>query len=307
MEMSLIEKYYFFKVLFYILFGLLSVIVFVFFLERKKVTMDSKIREMQNKKKEKIDKKIFQYFLLTTRHYEGIILKSVKLMKLNRDYFYKYYEEGFYFSLLMSVILGFFFGQIAENLYIGIFIGIMVYFGANQIYPLLLETELKKYKNYLSNEVIEMFLIFNLLYPTYNNPTSTLIKIINDNKDSELNRQMEYMIKLSAEKGRDAAIKDIKESIEGVKGLEIFIDLYYNLEKEGLKALQDINNYIGNIISTNELEAEKKINETKSKVEVIMFLVIFTGLVILILAPIFLGKFDGEHNLLYYFNFIKGF
>lgn len=220
------------------------------------------------------------------------------LLKLNNRHIEKEYMNIFFISLFFSVLL-FIFSAIALNILFAIFLLIATYIIVPYVYGYSVKAKDKVYKSMLSKEVVELFLTFHLLYPTYRNPDFTLRYILSIEK-SEINRQIESMLIFVSEKGVKKGAEKMLDSLKGVDGLDIFIELYVNLKKEGAKALQNINSYISNIIKIREMDAEKKINETKTKIELITAIVIFVGLVILILAPMFLGKFDGENSLIDY-------
>lgn len=249
----------------------------------------------------------YRKFIIFKKSLDQILSDYFILMKIKNEEVIRYYKESFIFSLVFMIGAAILSNYIFDFYITVIFIILPLFYGlGNFLYIYTIREKVKKYKIILSSEVVELFLTFHLLYPTYRNPDLTLRKIIVSNKNLEINRQMDHMLLLVSEQGLDSAVKQMLESIRGVTGLDIFIELYYNLKKEGIKALQNINSYIGNIISSNELIAEKKINETKAKVELVIILVIFLGMVILIISPMFLGRFDGQNSLIDYIGFISG-
>ena len=257
-----------------------------------------------SKKKVKYEN-IYRKFVLFKKSLDSVLIDYFTLMKIRGKETTRYYKECFIFSIFFMIGIAILSSYIFDYI-ITFIILFLSYILGNLVYIYTIKEKIKKYKAALSSEVVELFLTFHLLYPTYKNPDATLRKIILSNKNLEINRQMEHMLLLVSEQGLDSGVKQMLESIRGITGLDIFIELYYNLKKEGIRALQNINSYIGNIISSNELIAEKKINEAKAKVELVIILVIFLGMVILIISPMFLGKFDGQNSLIDYIGFISG-
>ena len=233
------------------------------------------------------------------------ILENAALLKMPKQDIEQQYMKLVSFSLAFASI-SFLASATFFNLWAGMFSLVISYVIANYLFSYHITEETKQYKRGLSHEVINLFLTFHLLYPTYKNPDTTLRKVISNDTSLEINRQIESMLVNVAEKGLESGVEEMKQSIEGVAGFDVFIELYYNLKKEGVKAMQNINTYVSNIIQNKELDAEKKINETKARVEVVMALVVFVGMAIMILAPMFLGKFDGENTLLDYLGFKVG-
>lgn len=247
--------------------------------------------------------KTYKKYLFLRKEYDAMVIQMADLYKLEYSLVEKEYKKAFFFSVFISVgmlfALGFTLGWS-----FGIFTWVIVYFIANWLYLYMMKLDMENYKHKLNNEIIKPILKFKVHYSHYKNAMDTLRMVTKEK--TEAGRQIEYLLDLLEVNDSKVAIEIMRKSMQGIPSFELFLIVLQSLFETGGNFEDDITSYVETTISNLRLDSIKRVNEKKHSSEVIIIFFFFIPLAVMILAPVLLSKFDGEHNILDMMNFFGG-
>lgn len=237
--------------------------------------------------------------LINNKAFKNLMAEVKTTMKLKDETINKKYVEVFLFSVIMSSVEMFILA-IQKKWAISLVVFFASYCLWNIIMYVYEKSKITKYRKIMSNESIPIIQQYAIYYPNKKNPIDVLEIIIAKNKNKEIARQLEQMIKYinSQTLSLKEAVGEYKLTLKNSPGFEMLCSTIQISMETNEDLNERITEYCKNLTELTALEKRGKIKKSVSLISLILILFGFFPGTILMIAPTFFGE-NGDGKSLY--------